>query len=183
MALKKTITTTFIVPLVIKRDKLSDNGFVNGYIKDLRRDVQYKNSVYLLFKPIDLDKFRNFVDAEGDKIVDDYDYEDGYVVLVYSLPSKFKNDIDLIKQGKYSETSTKFQEAFPKIIKIMKNGLHRDEISLQYRIFKKSLDLKELWEAKIGEILTDDMEVWPGWIDEKEELNLEKVKEQFYENA
>jgi len=171
MALKKTITTIFITPLLVKRDKLIDNGFVNGYIKDLRRDVQYKDAVYLLFKPENLDKFRDFVDNEADKIVDDYDYEDGYVVLVYSIPSGFKNDVNLIKQGKYSQTSSKFQTAFPKIIKIMKNGLHRDEISLQYRIFKKSLDLKELWEEKIGESFTEDMEVWPGWTEEKEEMD------------
>jgi len=27
------------------------------------------------------------------------------------------------------------------------------------------------------------MEVWPGWVEENEEMNLEKIKEQSYENA
>jgi hypothetical protein len=183
MALRKTITSIFIVPIFVKRDNLLDNGFVNGYIKDLRRDIQYENAVYLLFKPTNLDKFRQFVDDQGETLIDDYDYEDGYVVLVYSLSSISKNDINLIKQGKYSKTSIKFQLLFPKVIKIMKNGLHRDEVSLQYRVFKKSVDLRELWEDKTGEYFTDDMEVWPGWTEENEEMNLEKIKEQSYENA
>jgi len=50
-------------------------------------------------------------------------------------------------------------------------------------VFKKSVDLRELWEEKTGEYFTDDMEVWPGWVEENEEMNLEKIKEQSYENA
>ena len=34
----------------------------------------------------------------------------GYVVIVYKLNLKFKNDYNLIKEGKYSETSKKFQD-------------------------------------------------------------------------
>ena len=40
MERKHTITSIFIVPtLNIDRGKLNDNGFVNGYIKDKKRDV------------------------------------------------------------------------------------------------------------------------------------------------
>ena len=63
MERKHTITSVFIVPtLSIGRDKLLDNGFINGYIKDVNRDIQYENAVYLLFKPKDLDRFRDFLD-------------------------------------------------------------------------------------------------------------------------
>jgi hypothetical protein len=58
----------------------------------------------------------------------------------------------------------------------MKNNLHRDEVSLQFRIFRKSQDLKNLWEDKLDMEFTDDMEVWPGFSIEKEELDLDKVK-------
>jgi len=52
METTKTITSIFIVPIFsIGKEKLVNNGFVNGFIKDSRRDVQYKDSVYLLFKP------------------------------------------------------------------------------------------------------------------------------------
>lgn len=181
MERKHTITSIFIVPtLSIGREKLIDNGFVNGYIKDGRKDIQYENAVYLLFKPNDLDKFRHFLDSEYEKtksIVDDYDYEDGYVVVVYEINERLKSDIELIKQGKYSQTSKKFQEIFPKVVQIKKNGLRRDEISLQYRVFNKTEDLVQFWEDKLGVNLPDDVEVWHGFFDEFETLDLDKIKE------
>lgn len=181
MERKHTITSIFIVPtLSINRDKLVDNGFINGYIKDGKRDVQYDNAVYLLFKPKDLDKFRHFLDSEYERtksIIDDYDYEDGYVVVVYEINPRLKADIDLVKQGKYSKTSKKFQDIFPKVVKIKKNGLHRDEISLQYRVFNKTEDLVQFWQDKLGMELPEDIDVWYGFFEEFETLDLDKIKE------
>jgi hypothetical protein len=181
MERKHTITSIFIVPtLDVGREKLVDNGFINGYIKDNNRDLQYENAVYLLFKPKDLDKFRDFLVEEYDRtksIIDDYDYEDGYVVVVYQINPKFKSDIDLIKQGKYSKTSKKFQETFPKVVKIKKNGLHRDEISLQYRVFNRTPDLVQFWEDKLGTKIPEDVDVWYGFFKDYETLNLSKIKE------
>lgn len=181
MERKHTITSVFIVPtLSIGRDRLIDNGFINGYTKDSRRDVQYENAVYLLFKPNDLDRFRSFLDKEYERtksIIDDYDYEDGYVVVVYEINSKLKPDIELIKQGKYSKTSKKFQEIFPKVVKIKRNGLHKDEISLQYRVFNRTEDLVQFWEDKLGMELPEDVEVWHGFFEDYETLDLDKIKE------
>jgi hypothetical protein len=181
MERKHTITSIFIVPtLSIGKEKLLDNGFVNGYIKDNKRDIQYENAVYLLFKPEDLDKFRDFLDGEYEKtksIIDDYDYEDGYVVVVYEINPKLKKDIELIKQGKYSQTSPAFQGIFPKVVQIRKNGLRRDEISLQYRVFNKTEDLVQFWEDKLGVDLPEDVEVWHGFFDDFETLDLDKIKE------
>ncbi len=101
MEIKKTITTIFMVPtLKINRDVLKDNGFINGYVKDVRKDVQYENCIYLLFKPEDIDRFKDFLDEEYERtksIIDDYDYENGYVVLVYQLDGKFKRDFQFVK--------------------------------------------------------------------------------------
>jgi hypothetical protein len=181
MERKHTITSIFIVPtLSIGREKLIDNGFVNGYIKDGMRETQYKNAVYLLFKPNNLDKFKVFLDSEYERtksIIDDYDYEEGYVVVVYEINSKLKNDIELIKQGKYSKTSPAFQGIFPKVVQIKKNGLRRDEISLQYRVFNKTDDLIQFWEDKLGVQLPEDLEVWHGFFEEFETLDLNKIKE------
>ena len=66
---------------------------------------------------------------------------------------------------------------FPKRIKIFRNGLHKDEISLQYRNFNKADDLVEFWENKLGIDFQDDYEVWEGWDVEKEILELDKIKE------
>jgi hypothetical protein len=181
MDVKKTVTSIFMVPtLKIPRGELQDNGFINGYIKDGDREVQYENCIYLLFQPKDLDKFREFLDSEYERtkaIVDDYDYQDGFVVVVYQLNSKFSKDFMLIKEGLYSRTSKEFQALFPKIIKIKKNGLQKDEISLQYRVFNRTEDLIKFWEDKLGVEFDDDQEVWHAFIVEDEILNIEKLKE------
>jgi hypothetical protein len=181
MEIKKTITSIFIVPtLSIGREKLMDNGFINGYIKDSRKEVQYEGCIYLLFKPKDLDKFKEFLDVEYERtksIIDDYDYEDGFVVVIYMLNEKLEKDIALIKKGKYSRTSPAFQSIFPKVVKLRRNGFYKDEISLQYRIFNKTEDLKQFWEDKFGMEIDEDMEVWEGFFEENEILNIDKLKE------
>ncbi len=181
MDVKRTITSIFIVPtLGIPRDRLTENGYINGYITDSRRDVQYNDSVYILFKPENLEKFRDFLDDEYERtkaIIDDYDYEDGYVVLVYMLDDKYRRDFDLVRKGKYSKTSPEFQTLFPKIVKIKRNGLHKDELSLQFRIFNKTEDLRIYWEEKLGVDFDEAMEVWSGFDEEKEVLNLENLKQ------
>lgn len=185
MEIKKNITSIFMVPtLKVPKDALRGNGFINAYIKDDRREDQYKESIYLLFKPNDLDKFREFLDNEYERtktIIEDYDYEDGYVVIVYQLNEKYKKDFELIRKGKYSKTSEDFQKVFPKIVKIYRNGLHREELSLQYRIFNKADDLIEYWENRLGinlELtLGIDFEVWEGFNESKEILELDKIKE------
>ena len=182
MELKKTITSIFMVPtLKIHRDDFNENNFLNAYLEDIRRDVQYENAVYLLFKPVNLDKFREFLDKEYDRtkeILDDYDYEEGFVVLVYQLDKKWKKDFDIIKQGRYSETSQDFQNVFSKVIKVVNNGLRRDEISLQYRIFNKADELRKYWEDKLDVYFTDDMELWRTFVYEDEVLDLDKIKQQ-----
>jgi hypothetical protein len=83
----------------------------------------------------------------------------------------------LIKQGKYSKTSPAFQGIFPKVVQIKKKGLRRDEISLQYRVFNKTDDLVQFWEDKLGMQLPEDLEVWHGFFEEFETLDLNKIKE------
>lgn len=179
--IKKTITSIFIVPtLKIGRETLKSNGFINGYIKDEQRDIQYENCIYVLFKPKNLEKFRDFLDGEYERtksIIDDYDYEDGFVVLVYSLDEKYERDFQFVKNGKYSKTSKEFQAMFPKTVKVVKNGISKEEISLQFRVFNKTDDLREFWENKLEVEFDDDMEVWHAFIEEDETLNLDKIKE------
>jgi hypothetical protein len=181
MEIKKNITSIFMVPtLKVPKDALRGNGFINAYIKDARKEDQYKGCVYLLFKPENLDKFREFLDGEYERtkaVIEDYDYEDGYVVVVYQLDEKYKNDFTLVQGGKYSKTSANFQKLFPKVVKITRNGLSKDEISLQYRIFNKAEDLISFWETKLGIEFEDDYEVWDGWDESKEILELDKIKE------
>jgi hypothetical protein len=170
--------------LKVPKDALRGNGFINAYVKDARKEDHYDESIYLLFKPENLDKFREFLDSEYERtkaVIEDYDYEDGYVVVVYQLDEKYKNDFVLIKQGKYSKTSANFQKLFPKVIKIVRKGLSKDEISLQYRIFNRAEDLVSFWEDKLGidlvETIGEDFEVWEGFDESKEILEIDKIKE------
>jgi hypothetical protein len=180
MNIDKTITSIFIVPtLKIDKDELKKQGFINGFSIDGERDVQYKDAVYLLFKPTDLDKFRVFLEEQQQSrkdVLDDYDYPDKHVVVVYQLDKKWKKDFALIKEGSYSKTSKKFQELFPKTIKFVRHGITIERTSVQYRIFNKTEDLRDYWEDRLDVIFTDDMEMWDGFHPENETLTLQKLK-------
>lgn len=179
MKLTRSITTLFMVrPLGLTIDDVERHGFINAFINDANQDYQYQNCVYLLFKPSDMDTFANFLELEKMRadVVDDYDYEGGYVVVVYQSDPRYKTDFDLVKQGLYSKTSKEFQNLFPKVVKLMKNGKHRDEISLQYRIFNRTQDLINFWEEKLGVRFSQDQEVWQGFHIERETLNIENIK-------
>ena len=181
MRLTRSITTLFMVkPIGIGIEKLEKVGFINGFVRDVSHDSVYEDCVYLLFKPHDMDLFRDFIDSEyerTDNIVEDYDYEGGYVVVVYKLDPNFKKDHELVRQGLYSKTSKDFQNLFPKVVKIVKNGRHRDEISLQYRIFNRTQDLINFWEDKLGIKFSSDQEAWEGFHEERETLNINNIKE------
>ena len=114
MEIKKNITSIFMVPtLKVPKDALRGNGFINAYVKDARREDHYDECIYLLFKPENLDKFREFLDNEYERtkaVIEDYDYEDGYVVVVYQLNKEYIKDFQLIREGKYSKTSPSFQK-------------------------------------------------------------------------
>lgn len=169
-----------IPTLKVPKDLLKNNGFINGYLKDVNKDLQYTDVVYVLFKPTDLDKFREFLDSEYERtkdVIEDYDYPDGFVVVVYKLNPLYKRDFDIVRTGKYSHTSKNFQALFPKVIKIMKGSLNRDEISLQYRIFNKTEDLVAFWEEKLGVDFFDKYEVWHGFDENYETLDITKIEE------
>jgi hypothetical protein len=186
MIIEKTITSIFMIPtLKISKENLKENGFINGYVKDGRRDIQYENSVYVLFKPENLDKFREFLDSEYERtktVIEDYDYEDGYVVVVYQLNDKYKKDFKLIREGKYSKTSKSFQNEFPKLVKIVREGDIKEAISLQTRVFMRTDDLIEYWEEKLGMnlkiTLGEDYELWDIFDESKEILEIDKIIEQ-----
>lgn len=181
MEIKKTVSSIFMVPtLNIKKDCLKGNGFLNAYSKDGGREDQYQNCVYLLFHPDDTDKFREFLEVEYDRgiVIDDYDYAEGYVVVVYTLNPRFKRDFDLIRSGKYSKTSVEFQAEFPKTVNVEKNGYTKESASIQSKIFEKSIDLVEFWEDKLGVRFGEDQELWQEFNPDTETLNLEQVKKE-----
>lgn len=169
-----------IPTLKIDRDRLKANNFLNGYESDAMRDENYEDACYLLFHPKDVDKFREFLDSEYERtkdIIDDYDHPNGFVVVVYRLDPKFKSDFILIKSSLYSKTSPEFQAMFPKVVKIKVDGLTREEVSLQLRIFNKTGDLKKYWEDKFQVTLADHVEYWEGYHQKNEILTNQKLQQ------
>src|SRR6266498_2837841 len=150
-----TYTTMFLVPcLGIAPKTLEENGFMDGYLDDMNREIRYENSLYLLFKPTSMEKFNQFLILENERtpnLVDDYDYEGGYIVLVYRLESKYLNDYQLFLESKYSMFSNELKKAIPKIVKIMQGNLHRDILSIPYRVVNRTNDIIQYWEEKKGE--------------------------------
>jgi hypothetical protein len=179
--IRKTITSIFFVPtLNIPREELRNNGFLNGYSKDGIKDVNYEDSIYLLFKPKQLDRFREFLDGEYERtkqILDDYDHRNGFVVVVYKLDMKYAKDFSLIRQGRYSHASPEFQKLFPEEVTILLNGIPHKEVSLQYRIFNKTKDLIDFWEEKFDLQFNEEQELWYKFKEEEEILTEEKLNE------
>jgi len=114
------------------------------------------------------------------QIIDDYDYNAGYVVIVYSLDNKWKKDFDLIKKSKYSETSKEFKNLFPEKITHFEKKTNQTQTSLQHLVFRKDKKLLAFWEEKLGtDMLTkNNLEIWSEFDVKKETLDIKK----HYEN-
>lgn len=181
MISKKTITSVFMLPtLSVSREELHKNGFINAFIDDKDKEYHFEDAIYLLFKPENIDAFRSFLDGEYErtkKIIDDYDYEGGYVVVVYKLDMSFSDDFDLIKKGKYSKTSRRFQNLFPEKVKMLTKPEQGLQTSLQHMIFKKDERLIDFWEERIGKSdLSIEMECWPVFNEEREILDINNLE-------
>lgn len=180
---EKTITSIFIMPtLEISREDLFNNKFINAYLGDLDKEEYHEEDViFLLFNPKDLNLFREFLNFqyENHSILDDYDYEKGYIVLVYSLNSELRKDFNLIKNSKYSKVSQEFKDLFPlKIINFSKKGKPSQE-SIQHMIFNRDIRLINFWEKEFDTniISIQNLESWPQFDEQKEVLDIEKIIE------
>jgi len=182
--IEKTITSIFLVPtLKITRENLHINGFVNGYSDLKEKEIFYKDNdvVYLLFKPSNIELFKDFLDKEyvrTEQIIEDYNVTDDYIILVYKLQKEFKKDFKLVQQGYYSNTSKKFKKLFPEKVIDFKYPDKPKEISLQHMIFTKSVLLIDFWQKTLETslILNNNLEVWPSYDIKKETLNLKNLK-------
>jgi hypothetical protein len=52
----------------------------------------------------------------------------------------------------------------------------KEEVSLQYRVFNKTEDLRKYWEDKFDVEFDETMEVWERFNLENEILNIDKIK-------
>lgn len=177
---KWTATNLFIVPLLgIGRPNLNVNGLENAFIKDEVKGIEYDNAVYLLFRPMNQERFEEFLGKERlrkARIIDEYDYEDGYTMLVYQYDPKWQFDVEIILSGKFSKTSKDYQETIPKTQRVTeKMGVFKDLLTIQHQVFKKDPNLAAYWNYEYGLEFEKDDEVWE-YYPEREFFTKEKLK-------
>lgn len=177
---RKNCTTIFLLPGIgHTRQDLLKHGFLAAYLDDINHEVHYEESVYLLFKPEDQPAFQKFLENEYRKatlIVEDYDYEGGYIVLIYKIHEKYLPEYQLFLQGKYSKFSPEYISMFPMDIVVEDSmGIATVKRSLHYHIFNRTTEIKEYWEKKIGEKMPKDMELWSSPDMDKEVLDITSI--------
>lgn len=182
--LKANCTTMFLLAGIgLGRRNILKYGFISAFIDDKDHDPHYEDSIYVLFKPQEIEGFSQFMVMEIAKpiFIEDYDYEGGYVVLVYKFPNEYLQEYKLFKDGKYSKFRKKYISLFPETIQFEENGATITEYSLHFHIFNKTEAIKKLWERRLGDdIFSEDMEMWssPYLVPGKEILDIEYIKKE-----
>lgn len=202
-----TDTGLFLLPCYKRSLKDWKNfGFINCYLSDINREKVNDKDIhlYLLFKPnpeaqlvVGLGGYKtmekesqlirlqalieSFEELDKDKLVllEDYDYEGGYVVLVFRLPEKWRKDYNKFLKGHYSLFSEEFKKTMPETIRTeFVNEFNKIEKlsgkSLQYMIINKSEKLKEYQENKYQIDLSEADEYYHKIIVKEETLNISK---------
>ena len=181
---ENTNATLFFMPIFGIDDKtLKKIGFINAYTQD--KDKAYEENgiykIHALFRP-DTNGFADFktitkkLEAAG-ILYDEYDYEDGYIVLALNFPERFNEDYDHIMNGKYTKVSRELVKKYPEKTIKMKSGKRIEDYTIQYHIFNRTPGMRGFIQEELGidEIKREDkeFEYWtlPG---EGEILDIEK---------
>jgi len=176
-----TCSTIFMLPAIgLQRKDILSYGFMEAYLDDVNHEPHYDASLYLLFKPEEMDAFQVFLEKEYKRtklLIEDYDYAGGYVVIVYKIPEEYMKEFEMFLKGKYSKFRKKYMLLFPKTVKIEnEDGKSVTEMSLAYHIFDKTQSIRDYWEEKVGIVLDEEAEMWskPD-IDGAEKLDIYKM--------
>jgi len=154
----------------------SDYQFISSYLKDEEREDLNGDFLFLLFKPIDFEHFESFVfkQKNNTNFFEDYDYEGGYVVLVYTYPDFMIRDLKKFKEGKFSEFTSYTKGLFNKFYKPSIIG--KQQKTPHWLIFDKDKilrkELSELLDVEIGK--EEELFKKPG---KEEILNIGKIRE------
>lgn len=172
---KMTSTNLFIRPLFKIPVKVLDLfRFENAYIKDEIKGIDYPRAIYMLFHPKNTEKFNEFVEKERTKgfLIDEYDYPDNWIMLVFRYDEKWENDIALIREGRFSEVSYDYKEEIPK------KAADDTIVSIQFHVFMKTDFVKALWYDKYGLEFEDKDELWHHYPEREifNEENFKKIK-------
>lgn len=177
-------TTNFILP-VLFQDRVfynmhltGDNpfeymlkmGFQNAYLED--RQYSKENCLYLLFAPNRISKeyitFSEMVLEKHTEYLEDYDVNENTIMYVFKINEEYIPDVELIKEGKYSQTSQKYKALFPNKVK-NKDG--RVVLHANWMILHKHPQWKKTMEEKVGAEIPLENELWDAFHEEDEIYN------------
>lgn len=125
-----------------------DFGLKDAYLGDWEKPVNFP-AIYLLFEPEFTDNFAEF--CEKIKSHPNYAFEydlKGQVMFVFKIPEEYWNDIELFKQGKYSEIDKKY---------VKKN--FTDFKDVRYKVFSKDVYYRRKIEQYLKQDLPEDAEL------------------------
>jgi hypothetical protein len=160
-----TCSTIFLLPSIgLQRKDILKYGFINAYLGDVHHEPDHDMSLYLLFKPQDMDKMQEFLNREYKRtklILEDYDYVGGYVVVVYHIDPEYYREFELFLKGKYSKFRKKYRDLFSKTADIVtEDGKVVKEMSLAHHIFDRTPSIRNYWEEKLETQMDEDAEMW-----------------------
>jgi hypothetical protein len=144
------------------------NGFKNTYLNDTTYPLE--NCIYFYFMPEEwTQRFKEFCETlEGHKEYKcTYDVEKG-VIIVFNIPEKFRKDVELVKEGKYSKTSLAYKKLFPQNVKDKKGNKTLFEI---WMILNKHPQFKKRMEDKVGQSINNEAELWDAFNIKDEIIN------------
>lgn len=163
---KFTKTTQFLLPSIeLKITSKVLKYFVNAFLTDVAYEHEYDNPLFLLFKYAkskEWDETYKELKANKNYRVDyNAGSKDGWdlIMLVYEVPSTYKEDYLNFKKGKYSQFSIAYKEKFPRFIT---TNNKREEATI-WKIIHKDKSLKEQLEKELNispGVLDDDDELW-----------------------
>tara|TARA_R110002167_G_scaffold97959_4_gene258093 strand:+ start:2598 stop:3206 length:609 start_codon:yes stop_codon:yes gene_type:complete len=192
--MKFTKTATFLFPLLNVPKSLFDcqildswgrlkykSRFLNAYLTtDTISKYKEENYIYVVargYRDTDFNKFYTTVQAFPN-FIDDYDVE-GCCVFIFSIPTDFTIDYNLMIQGKYSEISANAKKL------ILGNHYFPGKAYTLPLILNKAIVLKDSWEDRLSNVGSPaylyDQEVWPI-IDSAKEILTQKVVDNYSEN-
>ena len=149
-----TKSYTYVLPMLHPYISLNKDRLVNAFIGD-EDFPEYDNHIFLLYKFSGSKKFLIYENSleNSDLFVKSYDPDKNHVMFVFKVPSFYKQDYILYKQGKYSEMAYDY-----KIVVFEFHSIYDHEHKVAKVLFKHP-DLKEELEDRIDTELPKGAEV------------------------
>ena len=112
-------------------------------------------------------RFNDFIvriEEKGVYIIDEFDYPNDNILLVFKIPTIYLKDFKLILEGKYSKVSNTYKNSFPNTITINKKPIS----CIQHLVCNKTEELKQEFEEFLGITFDQTQEYWSIYNKQKE---------------